>query len=184
MKNVIKFGVGSPFPFALPANITNGAYFNFDQNGCELIVILESPTHEEISDFKAGKQAVFGLYKKGSTLFLLFKLGNQHWCDAPFHMHIQGEFKGQIPEDYFLGSLLSLSVILVDSRGNRNIVKGIRFLTFGREFSRRLVEAAQWQIDNPIFRYAYENEVLRTYSLYPSAEDMVRDALIIEEGGK
>ena len=180
---MISYGVGSHFPLALP-NITDGVYFNFDRTGCELIVILESPTHEEISDFKANKQTLFGLYKKGPVLFLLFKFGNQPWCDAPFHMHIQGEFKGQIPKEYAPGSLLGLSVNLVDSRGNRNIVKGIRYLTLGREFSRRLVESAQWQIDNPISRYDYENEVLRTYSLYPYTEDMVRDALIIEGGGK
>lgn len=178
------YAVGAPFPIPLPANIANGAHFTFERNGCELIVILESPTDEERSDFKAGKQAVFGLYKKGSVLFLLFKFGNQPWGDAPFHMHIKGEFQGQIPKVYAPGSLLSLTVILVDSRGNQNIVKGIRSLSLGREFSRRLVESAQWQIDNPISRHDYENEVLRTYSLYPYTEDMVRDALIIEGGGK
>jgi hypothetical protein len=181
---MIGYGVGSPLPFSLPANISNGAYFYFDRTGCELIAILESPTHEIISDFKAKARSVFGLYKKGSVLFLLFKFGNQPWCDSPFHMHIKGEFKGGIPEDYTPGSLLSLSVILVDSRGNRNIVKVIRYLTFGREFSRRLVEAGKTQIANPISLHDFEKEVLRTYSLYPSSEDMVRDALIIEEGGK
>ena len=64
MKKAILIAVGSPFPLALPANITNGAYFNFDQNGCKLIVILESPTKEEMSDLNSEKRAVFGIYKK------------------------------------------------------------------------------------------------------------------------
>ena len=181
---MIGYGVGSSLPFSLPANVTNGAHFNFDRTGCELISIMDSPTHEEISDFKAGTRAVFGLYKKGSVLFLLFKFGNQPWCDAPFHMHIKGEFKGQIPEDYKPGSFLSLIVILVDSSGNRNTAIGFRDITFRQEFSRRLVEAGKTQIANPISRHDYEKEILRTYSLYPSSEDMVRNALIIEEGGK
>ena len=170
-------------PLDLP-NITEGAHFNFDLSGCELTLVMNSPTHEEISDFKAGTRAVFGLYKKGSVLFLLFKFGNQPWCDAPFHMHIKGEFKGQIPEDYKVGSFLSLIVTLVDSRGNRNVVKGLRYLTFSQQFSRRLVEVGKIQIANPISRHDYEKEILRTYSLNPSTEDMVRNALIIEVGGK
>ena len=170
-------------PLDLP-NITEGAHFNFDLSGCELTLVMNSPTHEEISDFKAGTRAVFGLYKKGSVLFLLFKFGNQPWCDAPFHMHIKGEFKGQIPEDYKVGSFLSLIVTLVDSRGNRNVVKELRYLTFSQQFSRRLVEVGKIQSANPISRHDYEKEILRTYSLNPSTEDMVRNALIIEVGGK
>ena len=179
------YAVGAPFPVPFPAQSpVNGSFFYFNKIGCELITRLESLTCKEIAAYQAGQRILFGLFKPGSVLFILFKFGDQPWCEAPFHMHIQGEFKGTVPEDYSPGWLLSVLVHLVDSAGNRNIVKRLRYTTFDAEFSRLLVEAVQAQISNPVSRFDYEREITRIYARYPTTESMVQEAQIISGGGK
>jgi hypothetical protein len=145
-------------------------------NGTPLLTFNFSVTPGEIQAFLNGAVS-FALFAEQNLLFFLFKIdGFLDWSDLAFTIHLAGD-ETIIEADAYL----PFSLVLVEP--DTKIVKGLRMLTVSPDFRSRLVELIQKQAVEPFDTLAYYRAIGRLYEQYPAASDLLKNALIIEQGG-
>ncbi len=142
--------------------------FGMGDSGAELLVCFGSPTEKEIAAIKEGP-VQFGMFTKENVIFILAKFGTMPWMDAPFHV---GLAKGLTHlQDVEQGMGYGCTIILVDS--STGIVKALRYVGLSTEFSKRLKNNIEEQM-NDVFDVAeYDAKLSRIMGTY-STKDMVR----------
>jgi len=146
-------------------------------NGTPLLTFNFSVSPGEIQAFLNGA-ASFALFAEQSHLFFLFKIeGFLDWSDLAFTIHLAGD--ETIDED---DAYLPFNLVLVDS--HTKIVKGLRMVTVSPDFRARLAELIRKQAAEPFETMAYYRGIGRLYDKYPAASDLLKQAVIIEQGGK
>lgn len=140
-----------------------GVKFEFTQSGPILLIFFDRPTEKEIEAIRAGKfQTKF--YEHDNVIFMLFKFGSLNWIDAPYSVHLSPpfEFAEELDQDN-LG--FGLQIFLIDAA--TGILKVMRYIGLGHDFSIQLREAILQQKEQPFNQNAYNlkvNEIYRRYT--------------------
>lgn len=96
-------------------------------------------------------------------IFMLFKFEEIPWIDAPYSIHLSGNTEPvNIEEDKGYG----LQIFLIDA--NTGILKVIRLIGMGNEWSRRFREAILKQKNTKFDPYEYNQKIEKIYRTYSS----------------
>ena len=169
----LKLCVGERFDHDLPAEGMSIIL----ANGTPLLTFNFSITPRDIQAFLNGATA-FALFSEGSLLLVLFKIEDfLDWSDLAFTIHLAGDETIDEGDAY-----LPINLVLVDA--NTKIVKGLRIVTVSPDFRSKLAELIRKQASEPFDTLAYYRAIGRLYERYPAASDLLKQAVIIEQGGK
>lgn len=140
-----------------------GVKFDFTQGGPILLIFFEHPTAKEVESIRSGKFTM-KFYDTDNIIFMFFKFGSLNWMDAPYTVHLSQPFgfsKELKQENIGFG----LQIYLVDAA--TGILKVIRLIGLGHEFSSLLRDAILKQKETPFNRGVYMfklNELCKRYS--------------------
>lgn len=156
------FGVGKPAPWL---NLhKEGAYFDRDGSGFLLVYNYNSPTPGEIAAFQAGTACEFRFVRVGGVLFLLSKLGPLPWNDSPFALQLART--PSLPE-ITEGKGYAVTLLLLDNK--TQIVRGLRLVGLGTQFSRKLRAEISEDVGKPMLREEYLARVAAVQSMYTTS---------------
>lgn len=171
--DLVRIAVGERFEH----DITDEGMSIILVNGVPLLTFNFAVNRREIATFLNGDVS-FGLVVESNVLFLLFKIeGFLDWSDLAFTIHLAGDEKIADVNAY-----LPFHLVLVDPIGK--IVQGLRMVTVSPDFRARLVRAIEQQGQVSFNTIAYYQQIGRVYDEYPSASDLLKQAVIVEHGGK
>jgi hypothetical protein len=137
-----------------------GTKFEFTQGGPVLFIMFERPTEKEIEAVRAGK-FIMKFYEHDNIVFMLFKFEGVPWIDAPYNINLSPLFEfEQMSETQGFG----LQIYLVDAA--TGILKVIRYVGLGHEFSVRLREAMEKQKAIPFNLDTYNFKINDIYKRY------------------
>ncbi len=162
----MKLEVGQVLPMLKGAG--DNIRFGMSDAGAELLVCFRSPTEAEIQTIKKGPIR-FGMFTKENIIFILVKFGSMPWMDAPFHAGLARNLTKL--QDIEEGQGYGCTVLLADS--STGVVKVIRYIGFGTEYSRRLKRRIEEQMNDPFDESEYDNNLYRIMKNY-FTRDMVR----------
>ena len=147
----------------------------------ELVLFFNGITPGERQAVKKGK-AEFGLLVRQPVIWLLFRFGNGvPWSDSPYTIHLVADpDQRKLPQDPH-GKRAFLTTILVDA--GTGITRAIRATTLSPDFSGMLYTAIRGQYAAKFDQEAYAAAVAEGYRLYPTTDDMLKGAAVIETGG-
>ncbi|BBL57524.1 hypothetical protein [Methylomonas koyamae] len=169
----LKLCVGERFDHDMPAEGMSIVL----ANGAPLLTFNFSASPREIQTFLNGNTS-FALFAKAELIFFLFKIeGFLDWSDLAFTIHLAGD--ETIDEG---NAYLPFNLVLVDP--GTKIVKGIRMVTVSPDFRSRLAELIRKQASEPFSTTAYYQAIGSLYDQYPTASDLLKQAVVIEQGGK
>lgn len=140
--------------------------FDFTQGGPILLLFYASPTESEIQSCRSGNLK-FGFVELNGIIFILYKFDGMPWSDAPYSVHLSAPFELAEIEG---GMGFGLQIYLVDA--DTGILKVIRYVGLGHDFSERFKEAILKQKEQPFNQADYDRTIQRVYSQY-STKDLV-----------
>jgi hypothetical protein len=173
--------VGRPFPTAVP-RVDAGAFYRYADGDHSLTLLMARPTPVEVEAVWKG-QTRFALVVDGPALFFCYRFVPMPWSDAPYNIHLEA------PEDRTPPNLAELTdetrtllhIHLVDTESG--ILRALRALTLGPDFTRALFEAIRDQAAAPIpGRKAYMRHVAEVQRRFPS-EALIERSLARTFGG-
>ena len=131
-----RFEVGKPF---LPAlGLGEGVRFEIGASGATLIYGFSNPTSDEVRATKSGQAFEIRFVTIDGIIWILSKCGNLEWTDAPYNPRLSTGIPG--PESITDGGGLGLTLMMLDS--GDAVVKSVRLIGLGTEFSRQLLAEA------------------------------------------
>ncbi|WP_231890247.1 hypothetical protein [Methylomonas methanica] len=169
----LKLCVGERFDHDMPAEGMSIIL----ANGTPLLTFNFSASSREIQAFLNGNSS-FALFAKAELILFLFKIeGFLDWSDLAFTIHLAGDETIDEGDAY-----LPINLVLVDP--DTKIVKGLRIVTVSPDFRLNLAELIRKQVSEPFDTMAYYRAIGSLYETYPAASDLLKQAVIIEQGGK
>jgi len=145
---------------------TPGTEYNFKDGGHELRLFVENPTRKEIDDYQNG-EIELRLCTKCGLLMLVFKFGNQPWCDASYNWNLVPAESQILPEDPDAPDIgATLAIFLVDA--HTGILKVMRVIGMGNEFTKTLHSVIRKQMLQPFDRDKHFEQVELVYKMYSS----------------
>lgn len=141
--------------------------FTMDDAGGLLRIYYNGPTEEEIEDFKAdGFEVRFTTMK--DTIFMLFKIGNLPWMDAPFTPHLSPNLtKYELPQE---GMGLGVLVQFADTRTGKLV--GMKLIGLSESFTKKFFGNVMELHMKPFSKERYFQEVRDILNKYPTKELM------------
>lgn len=137
-------------------------YFDIADDGATMLVFFQSPTADEIEQFKAGKNFEIRFVELYGIIMITAKIGNLNWMDAPYTPHLSKNLtKFQLPNE---GQGLGLTLILVDAITGE--IKHIRLLGLSEIFTKRLFGVVMEHNVKPFDKEVYNNSLNRIFSTY------------------
>lgn len=119
-------------------NHKEGVQFDISDDGATMLVFFETPTQNEIEQFKSGKKFEIRFIILNDVIMITTKIGNLNWMDAPYTPHLSKNLtKYQIPNE---GEGLGLTLYLVDTATGE--IKHMRLLGLSERFTRKLFGSA------------------------------------------
>jgi len=115
--------------------------------------------------------------QKPSSFSFYSKSGFLDWSDLAFTIHLAGDETIDKGDGY-----LPFNLVLMDPV--TTIVKGLRMVTVSPDFRSRLAELIRKQSLEPFYTMTYYRGIGSLYDKYPTASDLLKQAVIIEQGGK
>ena len=168
----LHLAVGEKFDHDMPAE----AISIILANGSPMLTFNFLLTERQISAFLNGTTS-FGLFFEPGILFFLFKIdGFLEWSDLAFTIHLAGDEEVEESSSY-----LPFHLVLVESE--TKIIKGLRVVTVSPAFRSLLVRITRQQAKERLETINYYSQIGELYQAYPSADDMLKKALVIEQGG-
>ncbi len=141
---------------------SEGVHFDIDDDGATMVVFFQSPTSEEIEQFKSGKKFEIRFTEIYGVIMITAKIGNLNWMDAPYTPHLSKNLtKFQLPD---AGHGLGLTLILVDTITGE--IKHMRLLGLSERFTKRLFGVAMTHKVKPFDKMEYNNSINRIFSSY------------------
>jgi len=139
-----------------------GAKFEFTQGGPVLFIMFERPTEKEVEAVRVGK-FIMKFYEHDNIIFMLFKFEGVPWIDTPYNINLSPPFEFE-PMGETQG--FGLQIYLIDAA--TGILKVIRYIGLGHEFSVRLRDAMEKQKVIPFNMGTYNFKVNDAYKRYTS----------------
>ena len=146
-------------------------------SGAPMLIFNFSLSEKNIAAFQDGLSS-FGLFAEKNLLFFLFKIeGFLDWSDLAFTIHL---VQDEAIEDN--GGYLPFNLVLVES--GSGIIKGLRMVTVSPTFRSVIVKAIERQNNAPFNVIEYYKSIQVIYDTYPEVVSMLKNALIVEQGGR
>lgn len=139
-----------------------GVKFEFTQGGPILLIFFDRPTEKEVESIRSGK-FIMKFYDTDNIIFMLFKFRSLNWIDAPYNIHLSPpfEFATELEQEN-LG--FGLQIFLIDA--TTGILKVMRYVGLGHEFSIRLRDAILDQKSKPFDNGIYNFKINDVYKRY------------------
>lgn len=158
--------VGNPFPKKMSAE---GVYFEYDSKAT-LYANYFSPTEHEIEQFGDDRPIEIRLVVVEKLLFILAKVGDLPWVDAPFNPRLSLNIEAY-QQDISDGMEIPLCIYLIDAV--MNILRSQRSVRLDTKFSRELQNSCRTLLSEPMTVNEYNDRLKQIYAQY-STEDLVR----------
>lgn len=146
-----------------------GIYINVDAGGILLVYNFANPTQSEVDQMNAGKPFEIRFTRVGDALYILTKCGNLNWTDAPYNPHLSRQPELQPITDDVVGYALTL--LMVDAA--TCVIKSIRMIGLGNEFSKALKTEIDSLLDDPFSPERYAQQ-LRANNMAFSTTELVQ----------
>lgn len=150
----------------------DGMRLSIDAAGATIIALMNSPTTDEIAQYKPGVPLRLSLCRlDGKALFLLIKTGSEPWCDMPYNPYLSGA----MPELQTVasGEGLAVVVMLVDTKTGAPVV--IRMVGTPTDFTRELYSILSDMAAAPMDARIYEVMIAKAMNKY-TTDDLLRRA--------
>lgn len=148
-----------------------GVFFDLDEAGYTLIYNFDKPTEAEISAASADQPFEIRYAVLSGAIWILTKCGSLNWTDAPFNPHLSLNYAD--PLEPTPGTGTSLTFIMTDATDG--IIKHLRLIGLGTDFSAALREEVIRIHSAPFDREAYDSGLASVYAKY-STKVLVRMA--------
>ncbi|MGR9115403.1 MAG: hypothetical protein ACU85E_06525 [Gammaproteobacteria bacterium] len=173
MADYLQLTVGEKFDHNMP----NEGMSVILASGTPMLTFNFSVSNKNIAAFLNGPSS-FGLFSESSILFFLFRIKEfLDWSDLAFTVHLAGDEKVEDASNYLPFHL----VLLVES--SIKTIKGLRVITVSPTFRTMLARLTQEQAKECFDTIDYYKKIGELYKIYPLTGDMLKKAMILEEGG-
>jgi hypothetical protein len=171
--DILSLTVGEVFDHGMPDESMSIVL----NSGAPMLIFNFSLSEKNIAAFHDGLSS-FGLFAEKNLLFFLFKIeGFLDWSDLAFTIHL---VQDEAIEDN--GGYLPFNLVLVES--GSSIIKGLRMVTVSPTFRSVTVKAIKRQNNAPFNVIGYYKGIQVIYDTYPEVVSMLKNALIVEQGGR
>jgi hypothetical protein len=161
---MITFEVGKPY---LPAlGLGEGVRFNIGPDGAFLLYGFDRPTVKEVAAVGTGQSFEIRFVTIDGILWILSKCGSLEWTDSPYNPRLSRSIPGK--QSIVDGAGLGLTLVMCDSRDA--VVKYVRYIGLGTEFSRRLLEEAAILKEIPQSMAEADASIQRTMLMFPTSK--------------
>lgn len=154
-------------PFAPLVGMGEGVVFEASDEGYTLAYCFNRPTQKELGQMAAGVPFEIRFAVLDGVIWILSKCGSNEWTDAPYAPQLTKSATIIHPVD---GQGTALTLMMVDSP--EGVVRTLRLIGLGSDFSRKLATAIGEVGAMPFDRAAYDRKLASTMSKY-STKDMV-----------
>lgn len=136
--------------------------FDIADDGATILVFFQSPTTEEIEQFKAGKNFEIRFTELYGVIMITVKIGKLNWMDAPYTPHLSKNLtKFQLPNE---NQGLGLTLILVDTITGE--IKHVRLLGLSEKFTKRLFGVVMEHKVKSFDELEYDKSINRIFTTY------------------
>lgn len=136
--------------------------FDISDDGATMFVFFQSPTEQEIEQFKSGKNFELRFTELYKVIMLTVKIGNLNWMDAPYSPHLSRQLtKFQLPGE---GQGVVLTLMLIDAITGE--IKHIRLLGLSERFTKQLFRIVMEQKSSNFDLIEYNKSLNKIYSTY------------------
>ena len=154
------FEIGKPFDpiVGKPESV----YFDADDAEYFLIYNFNNPTEKEIAAVQQENPFEIRYAVVGDIIWILSKVGNLAWTDAPYVPQLSKNATFVHPEE---GEGTPMFLLLTDSQ--TGIIKAIRFIGLGTDFSRSLLSEIEFvgaKPFDPATHYDKVNQIMQRYT--------------------
>lgn len=141
---------------------SEGVQFDISDEGATMLVFFQSPTMEEIEQFKSGKAFEIRFTELYGVIMITVKIGNLNWMDAPYTPHLSPNLtRFQIPNE---NQGLGLTLIFVDAKTGE--IKHIRLLGLSERFTKQLFGTVIEHKVKKFNKTEYINSLNKVYATY------------------
>ena len=144
---LITLSVGEKCPYKLPQE---GFMIEMDPDGyINLYLNLRNIRKEELEQIQTG-EVQYSLFYNGNTMFFCMKIGRMNWMDVAFHagLYSDGGIKMNFPKINEETGRFAIRFLVVEA--SDNTIQHINVNTLSHEFSKKFLELAKQQYDNPV----------------------------------
>ncbi len=143
-----------------------GAIFDVDDQGASLIVFFNSPTEEEVKQFKSEQRFEIRFTEIYGIIMMTFRIGILNWMDAPYSPHLSKNLTRFVLPSEEQG--LGLTLMLVDAATGE--IKSIRLIGLSTNFTKKFFGLLMEQKMKEFNVTEYNNSINRIYSIYPTSK--------------
>ena len=162
-----KYEVGKIVPEF--ANHEEIVQFDLADDGAFMLVFFKNPKKKEIAQFSSGNSFEIRMTKIKNIIFLMSKIGNLNWIDAPYNPHLSLNFTQFTLPSNDMG--LGLTLILIDAVTGR--IESLRLLGLSERFTRDLLGEVMDESVNEFDHDEYLHNVSEIYRRY-TTKDLVK----------
>ena len=127
------FEVGKPYSPAF--GLGEGARFSIAMDGALLMYAFDRPTSDEVGQMASGKGFEIRFATLGGIIWIMSKCGTLEWTDSPYNPRLSSNLPD--PSSITDGGGLGLTLVMIDS--SDAVVKSVRLIGLGTDFSRKLL---------------------------------------------
>lgn len=169
--------VGMPFITGVTA-LTEHTTYNYTPGGHTLTLCVSNPTREEIETLQK-QGAVFGLFLKENTVFILAKFGGLPWQASYYNWWINAPVMRPDPwlDLHGLSGGISVNVCLVNA--TNGILEALRTVTLSHEFSQAFLEAVCAQTKPPFDPWRHAQVAAEVMEGFADGANMMKDVFCV-----
>jgi len=148
-----------------------GVHYQFDKDGHNIHIFIESPTEEEVKAIAADTME-WKLLTFPDALFILFKFETLGWFDVPYAWSIAPLDRRAHPSELSQAQIESVAIMLINA--TNGLVVDSRIVTpEPHSFIQSLNEAILNQTNQTISYEQYSQRINAIYQAYPSPSAML-----------
>jgi hypothetical protein len=152
--------------------------YNYTPGGHTLTLCVSNPTRNEIEAVQK-REAVFGLFLKENTLFVLARFGRLPWTASYYNWWINAPVMRPDPwlDLQGLNGGISVSVCLVNA--SNGILESLRAVTLSHEFSRAFLETVVVQTKPPFDPWRHAQVAAEVMEGFTAGANMMKDVYCV-----
>jgi hypothetical protein len=131
----------------------------------QIRVFFKNPTENEIAQFSPDARLKIRFTEMDGTCLFTVKAGDLSWMDAPYHAKLAKDLSGF---DFTGEGEIPLYLLLIDSSNGE--VKAVRNVQLSEEFSSKLRNLVDRQVNSDFDKKKYEDILSNIYLLFSSDE--------------
>lgn len=141
---------------------------DMDTSGIIIYIFFDGMTKEESANIGGGSRFEIRFLELEDMLMFSIKCGNLNWMDAPYSPHLGLSRQGIINMIYKDNTGIPLTLIGVDSV--TGIIKNIRLVGMGTEFSNYLLESAHRLKNKEFNMTSFDHNLQTIYKVFTSEQ--------------